>query len=73
MNENGITPCPYQSNKNWFLPQEGVKEYFILMSDYEMSILQNTDDWKYFELFNPKEIAIDGYKIFVFNSVIFLS
>lgn len=73
INENGIAPCYYQTNKNQFLPQEGVDEYFVLMSDYEMSVLQQTADWAYFELLSPEKIEIDGYKIFVFNSLMFLS
>ncbi|MBQ2841707.1 MAG: hypothetical protein IJE72_01570 [Clostridia bacterium] len=73
INENGIAPCPYQTNMNQFLPQAGVEEYFVLMSDYEMSILQQTDDWVYFEVLAKDIISIDGYKIFVFNSLFFLS
>ncbi len=72
MNENGITPCAYQSNTEWFEPQEGVSEYFVLMSDYEMQVLQGTDDWKYFELLGQNVIELDGYKIFIFNSQLFL-
>lgn len=73
INENGIAPCYYQTDKNQFLPQEGAEEYFVLMSDYEMSILQQTDDWSLFELLARDIISIDGYKIFVFNSLFFLS
>lgn len=73
INENGISPCYYQTDSNQFLPQEGVERYFVLMSDYEMSILQQTVDWSYFELMADEIIPIDGYKIFVFNSLFFLN
>ena len=73
INENGIAPCYYQTDKNQFLPQAGVEEYFVLMSDYEMSILQQTEDWAYFELLSTEKIEIEGYKIFVFNSLFFLN
>lgn len=73
INENGIAPCYYQTDKNQFEPQDGAEEYFVLMSDYEMSILQQTADWAYFELICKETISIDGYKIFVFNSLHFLN
>lgn len=73
INENGIAPCYYQTDKNQFELQDGVERYFVLMSDYEMSILQQTDDWAYFELLSTERIEIDGYKIFVFNSLHFLN
>ena len=73
INENGIAPCYYQTDKNQFEPQNGVEKYFVLMSDYEMSILQQTADWAYFELISKEIISIDGYKIFVFNSLHFLN
>ena len=72
INENGIAPCRYQSNMNWFELQEGVDKYFVLASDYEVSILESTADWIYFDLFAQEVIQIDGYKIFVFNNVDFL-
>lgn len=73
INENGIAPCYYQTNKNQFLPQDGVKKYFVLMSDYEMSVLQQTADWAYFELISNETINADGFKIFVFDSLAFLN
>lgn len=73
INENGIAPCYYQTDKNQFEPQSGVDRYFVLMSDYEMSILQQTADWAYFELISKEKIEIDGYKIFVFSSLHFLN
>lgn len=72
INENGIAPCRYQSNMDWFELQEGVDEYFVLASDYEVSILESTADQIYFDLFAQEVIQIDGYKIFVFKNVDFL-
>ena len=73
INENGIAPCYYQTDKNQFLPQDGVEKYFVLMSDYEMSVLQQTSDWTFFELLAKEIILLEGYKIFVFDSLFFLS
>ncbi len=72
VNENGIAPCPYQANQKWFEPQEGVEEYFVLLSDYEVEVLSATADWGLFELLSTDIIHVDGYKIFVFNSLFFL-
>lgn len=72
INENGITPCAYQTNKNWFNLQEGVDKYFVLASNYEISVLEQTDDWYIFSSLIEDVIEIDGYKIFIFDSVLFL-
>lgn len=72
INENGITPCAYQTNKNWFSTQEGIDKYFVLASDYEVSILEQTDDWYLFSSLVRDVIQIEGYKIFIFDSVQFL-
>lgn len=70
--EEGIMPCEYQANKNWFEKQEGVERYFVLASDYEVSVLEQTADWSLFDLLAREVIEIDGYKIFIFESLLFL-
>ena len=72
INENGITPCAYQTNKNWFDGQEGVDRYFVLASDYELSVLEQTEDWYLFSSLIKDVIEIQGYKIFIFDSLLFL-
>lgn len=71
INENGIAPCYYQANQQWFTQQEGIDEYFVLVSDHELSILQQTDDWMQFSDVVEDVIEIEGYKIFIFNSLAF--
>ncbi len=73
INESGIAPCAYQANQKWFEPQEGIDEYFVLASDYEISVLQQTQDWELFDLLATDVIEIEGYKIFKFNSLLFLN
>ena len=72
IDENGITPCLYQANRKWFEMQEGIDRYFVLASDYEVSILETTADWIYFDFLAEDVIETDGYKIFVFSNVDFL-
>ncbi|MBQ2848359.1 MAG: hypothetical protein IJE74_08915 [Clostridia bacterium] len=72
MNENGISPCYYQTDKKQFLPQDNAEKYFVLASDYEISVLQQTDDWVFFEQMSEDIISLDGYKIFVFSNLFFL-
>lgn len=72
MNENGIAPCAYQANMKWFEEQEGIDKYFVLASDYEVSVLEATSDWVYFELLAVDTIEIEGYKIFAFETTDFL-
>ncbi len=72
INEAGIAPCPYQTNKNWFRMQEGIDRYFFLCNDYELMVLRSTDDWKYFEEGPIEELHYDGFTIFVFENTDFL-
>ncbi len=72
INENGITPCAYQTNTNWFAMQEGIDKYFVLASDYELSILEQTEDWEMFSLLVKDAIRLEGYTIFIFDTVLFL-
>ncbi len=73
MNDDGITPCAFQTNRNWFLEQEGVDRYFVLADIGEYFTVINTDDAKYFED-EPVEIIdeLDGYLIFVYENTDFL-
>lgn len=73
INENGIAPCYYQTNKNWFEEQEGIDRYFVLASDYEISVLEQTEDWAKFNALTRDVIEWNGYKIFIFDSLLFLS
>ena len=73
INENGIAPCYYQTNSNWFAEQEGIDKYFVLASDYELSILEQTDDWFVFSGAVEDVIEIEGYKIFIFSSLSFFA
>lgn len=72
VNENGIAPCPYQTDSAWFEPQEGVENYFVLLSENEVSTLRQTGDWTFFELLANDCFDLDGYKVFVFKSLFFL-
>lgn len=72
VNENGIAPCAYQANQKWFEMQEGIDEYFVLLSHGEEATLMTTTDWVYFELMAVDRIDLEGYVVYVFNSTDFL-
>lgn len=72
INENGISPNGYQTNKKWFEPQEDIGEYFVLLSKAEEMILTETGDWVYFELLATEKYEFNGYSAYVFNSTDFL-
>ncbi len=73
VNENGIAPCAYQSNQNWFKEQEGIDEYFVLLSYAEEATLMKTEDWVYFDILTTDIVELDGYNAYVFNSTAFLN
>lgn len=73
VNENGIAPCAYQANQNWFKPQEGINRYFVLLSSAEEATLTETDDWVYFETLPTERHIYEDYIVYVFNSTAFLN
>lgn len=48
VNEDGISPCNYQTDKKWFDEREGEKYYFVLLSPNELEILRNSQDYEKF-------------------------
>ncbi len=72
INDDGVTPCAFQTNKNWFRMQAGIDRYFLLCTDYELQTLMRTDDWKYFVDGPIEQLEYDGYIIFVFDNTDFL-
>ncbi len=59
----------YQSSFDWYEPQDGVDEYFVLLSDAEYARVRFTKTWRQWE---AKQLIktindVDGYKIFVFD------
>lgn len=73
VNDNGIAPCAYQANQNWFRPQEGISRYFVLLSDAEEATLAETNDWIYFETIPIEKLYYENYVVYVFNSTEFLN
>ena len=71
INENGVTPCPFQTDKKWFEP-EGVDRYFVVCTDLELTVLLFTEDWKYFESGPIEQLEFEEYNIFVFDNTDFL-
>ncbi len=72
INENGVTPCPFQTNKAWFEKQEGIDRYFLMCTLDELATLMQTDDWHYFADGPIEQLSYDGFIIFVFDNVDFL-
>ncbi len=70
--KDGITPYHYQSNNRWFEEQEGIEEYFVLLSSYESSTLSRNAEWQE-KLENNliKTLHCGDFVIFVFNQNIF--
>ena len=72
INENGVTPCPFQTDKKWFEEPDGVDRFFLLCSVYELPVLMATEDWKYFKEGPIEQLEFDEYVIFVFDNTDFL-
>ncbi len=72
INDNGVTPCPFQTDKKWFEEPEGIDRFFLLCADYELPTLMATDDWKYFENGPIERLEFEGYHVFVFDNTDFL-
>lgn len=72
INENGVTPCAFQTNKAWFEKQDGIERYFLLCTTDELATLMQTDDWHYFADGPIEQLSYEGFVIFVFDNVDFL-
>ncbi len=69
-----IEPYYYQSNRKWFEDQEGVTEYFMLLTNSEAAAMARNTEWSLFtEAHLTKTLEYEGFKIFVFDTNIFTS
>ncbi len=69
VNENGISPCPYQTDKKWFEKREGEENYFLLLTPDEVNTVSQTVDYDKFKSMMKGIIPTDyGFMIFVYGS-----
>ena len=65
--KDGIETDKYQSQGAWYEDQEGVSEYFVLLSHSELTTVQRSDFWKAIQKHcGTRVIHYEGYYIFVF-------
>ena len=68
VDEKGVRPRHYQSNSEWFQDQPDVETYFILLSEEELKILKNSEDWDKLQTVLSRNIKVPtGHSILVFN------
>lgn len=64
----GITTDHYQSSIKWYEDQEGVDEYFVLLSGQEYHTVMLSDYWlDLCDRAYVREFEVDGYHVFVFS------
>lgn len=69
VNENGIAPCLYQTDKKMFDPVDGIDKYFVLLTQTEFAALSQTDDFEKFgELTRSILYPGDEFVVFLFDS-----
>lgn len=69
VNENGIAPCGYQTDKKWFENREGEKYYFVLLSPDELETLSGTADYEKFRSLVKGAVPTEyGYTVYLFDS-----
>lgn len=72
--EEGIIKAKYQANKTWYDSDEGVNEYFVLLTETELDTLKESAEWEFFEMMATDSFEIsEGYHVFLFNSTFFLN
>ncbi len=69
ISNGNITPYYYQSEQNWFLPQEEQTQYFLLLSTSEYSQLKSWD--KNFVDSAVEKLDYEQYIILVYNNNLF--
>jgi hypothetical protein len=65
--EEGICVYTYQSNINWFYDQEGIDEYFIVMTEYEYGRISDTPQWAALMNHQTRKLSCGSFIIFVFD------
>lgn len=69
INENGITPCIYQTDAKWFEEREGEKYYFVLLTKDELETLKETQDYELFKSLVKGAIPTEyGCTVYLFES-----
>ncbi len=69
VNENGISPCMYQTDKKWFDAREGEENYFLLLTPNEVNTVMQTADYDKFKRMMKGIIVTDyGFTIFIYGS-----
>ncbi len=69
VDENGLTPCKYQTDIKWFEDREGEEYYFLLLTPYELETLRGTDDYEKFRSLIKGVIPTEfGYTVYLFDS-----
>ena len=64
----GLTTDHYQSSLRWYEDQEGVDEYFVLLSKYEYNQIVLSDYWVALsERALVREFEVDGFVVSVFS------
>ena len=67
LNQDGLKPRYYQSNKNWYSDQPGQATYFLLLDTGEAETLRKTDNWRLLEPRLVKSLTVADFEILVFD------
>jgi hypothetical protein len=68
VDQSGISPRLYQSNKNWYQDQQETNEYFLLLDQTEYDLLLRSPDWPSLEhLVQDTLEAPAGYSIVILS------
>jgi len=67
INGEGIKPRAFQSQPSWYADQEGIAEYFILLSANEYANLQVSPDWNGIQEMLLDEFWINDYQVLVLS------
>ncbi|MCR4860992.1 MAG: hypothetical protein K5884_00020, partial [Ruminococcus sp.] len=69
IDQNGVSKRIYQSSENWYLDQEGQKDYFLLTNPYEYQTLMDIQSPLLNEAMETKSVFVNNteYKVLVFD------
>lgn len=74
LDDTGITPCNYQTQRSWYQSQEGQEEYFLLVNQSEYNTLSNAENPLLEEAVQCKTIQLDSgstFYVLIFEHNIF--
>ena len=67
MDENGVNPFYYQTEKDWYDDVPGQEQYFLVLDAGQYDAMKDNENWRYLEGILQQRLESGPYEILVFG------